>query len=351
MAAKDLGPLDWKAPIVDSQGRPSPEFQRRWNLQRNNNALIGTITFGVGAPTGTPADGAEYVNTATTPYSVYLGNGGAWHHAGVVVFTDLGDAPHAYAGHALALVRVKSTVDGVEFVTQSAQLDTLGAPATGQLLQRGASTWALVTLSTVLDGISSTRGTVLYRGAAGWSALAPGVAGNVLSTGGAGADPSWIAPGGGGGGAGSAFKGYPPALVALTSAPGLDLWHGVSIIIDETCSLTSLMFIAIAAVPTVTIQAAIYADNGMKVDGGALIASSAVVTGVTQGINTITFTAPLAVTKGQVIWAGLINHVASVTFAAGIVANDVFINAPVGAPPNPAGTSSIGASIATWLSK
>lgn len=233
MAAKDLGPLDWKAPIVDSQGRPSPEFQRRWNLQRINNALIGTITFGVGAPTGTPADGAEYVNTATTPYSVYLGNGGAWHHAGVVVFTDLGDTPHTYAGEALALVRVKSTVDGLEFVTQSAQLDTLGAPASGQLLQRGATTWALVTLSAVLDGISSTRGTVLYRGAVGWSALAPGAAGNVLSTGGVGADPSWIPPGGGGGGVSPDIAPW----VTTPALPGFDpLFIGDNLVPDVTLS-------------------------------------------------------------------------------------------------------------------
>lgn len=53
----------------------------------------------------------------------------------------------------------------------------------------------------LLDLISSTRGSVLYRGATDWAALAPGTAGQVLSTNGAGADPSWIAAGGGGGGA------------------------------------------------------------------------------------------------------------------------------------------------------
>lgn len=48
-----------------------------------------------------------------------------------------------------------------------------------------------LTISTVLDWISSTRGTVLYRGAAGWAALAPGTSGQVLQTQGAGADPIW----------------------------------------------------------------------------------------------------------------------------------------------------------------
>jgi len=45
-----------------------------------------------------------------------------------------------------------------------------------------------------LDTIGSTQGDVLYRSATGWAVLAPGTAGNVLSTGGAGANPSWVAP-------------------------------------------------------------------------------------------------------------------------------------------------------------
>jgi hypothetical protein len=49
----------------------------------------------------------------------------------------------------------------------------------------------------ILDQISATRGTVLYRGAAGWAALAPGSAGQFLKTNGAGADPAWAAAGGG----------------------------------------------------------------------------------------------------------------------------------------------------------
>lgn len=254
-AAKDLGPLDWKAPIVDSQGRPSPEFQRRWNLQRNNNALIGTITFGVVPPTGTPQDGAEYVNTATTPYTVFLGKGGSWHQAGAVAFTDLDDVPHTYAAHGLALLRVKATADGVEFATQSAALDSLGAPANGQLLQRAAGLWALVTLSTVLDTISSTRGTVLFRGAAAWSALAPGVAGNVLATAGAGADPSWVAPGGGGSSFGYEASPTVPVLANFTllNAGTATLTAGVGgLRLDVPGSATNMRLAKLNAGPPAT---------------------------------------------------------------------------------------------------
>lgn len=53
----------------------------------------------------------------------------------------------------------------------------------------------------LLDQISSTRGTLLYRGASAWAALVPGTSGDVLTTNGAGADPTWVAPSSGGGGA------------------------------------------------------------------------------------------------------------------------------------------------------
>lgn len=50
-----------------------------------------------------------------------------------------------------------------------------------------------VTASQVLDWIGSTRGAVVYRGAAGWAVLAPGTSGYALVSNGAGADPSYQA--------------------------------------------------------------------------------------------------------------------------------------------------------------
>ena len=54
------------------------------------------------------------------------------------------------------------------------------------------------TLTNILDAIiGSARGTMLYRTNSGWTGLAPGTIGQVLQTGGAGGDPSWITNGGG----------------------------------------------------------------------------------------------------------------------------------------------------------
>ena len=66
--------------------------------------------------------------------------------------------------------------------------------ATGTLLANVAGGTAVPTAQTpsaVLDLIGATRGQILYRGASGWGALPPGTTGQVLATGGAGADPSW----------------------------------------------------------------------------------------------------------------------------------------------------------------
>lgn len=134
LRSKDTGPLAWNVPIVDVRsGRPSPEFQRRWETQRANNALIGTITFGSGAPTGTPEDGAEYVDTSVTPYVLYIGEGGTWYQVGPKVLDDLQD---------------------------------VNIPVVAQ-------------------------GDVLYRNATEWVVLVPGTDGEVLTTHGPGANPSW----------------------------------------------------------------------------------------------------------------------------------------------------------------
>ncbi len=60
----------------------------------------------------------------------------------------------------------------------------------------GAGDAEEVTAPQILDWIGATQGQILYRGASAWSPLAPGTAGHVLTSGGAGADPAWAAAGG-----------------------------------------------------------------------------------------------------------------------------------------------------------
>lgn len=73
--------------------------------------------------------------------------------------------------------------------------------ATDRVLCRdtsGAGDTEECTSSAVMDMIGTTRGSILYRGASGWAILAPGTATHVLTSNGAGADPSYQAPTGGG---------------------------------------------------------------------------------------------------------------------------------------------------------
>jgi hypothetical protein len=48
-----------------------------------------------------------------------------------------------------------------------------------------------ITMSTMLDSITTTRGSILFRGSSGWSFLTPGTSGLFFQTQGAGVDPTW----------------------------------------------------------------------------------------------------------------------------------------------------------------
>lgn len=72
----------------------------------------------------------------------------------------------------------------------------VAATATQRVVGRntaGTGNFEEVTVSQLLDWISSTQGAVLYRGASGWAALSPGTDGHRLTTHGAGMDPTWEA--------------------------------------------------------------------------------------------------------------------------------------------------------------
>lgn len=106
--AHQLGPLDWRIGIVDKSGRPTPEFQRRWNTQIGNNTLIGSIQTGSGPPTGVPTEGQAYIDISATPWTLYAGHDGFWETIGIFKFTDLSDVPHSYSGANNEMVQVDS---------------------------------------------------------------------------------------------------------------------------------------------------------------------------------------------------------------------------------------------------
>lgn len=188
---QNLGPLDWRVAIVDGKGRPTPEFQRRWQIQLANNQLIGFVAIGNGPPTTIPkSNGEAFVDVKSIPWTFYVSDNNAWHTVGVINFLDLKDAPHTYGGSADKLVQVNVGANGLVFAS----------------------------ISDVLDLIGDTQGDILYRDASSWMVLAPGTSGQVLSTNGAGANPSWITPSSGPSGThgfGFSIPGKPPANTVI----------------------------------------------------------------------------------------------------------------------------------------
>ena len=95
----------------------------------------------------------------------------------------------------------------------------------------------------ILDQITTTQGTVLFRGAADWEALAPGTAGYFLKANGAGADPEWAAGGGGGGGV--------PTIVQSKILARADISLGITLDAAPTEGnmLVAIVFDATATTP------------------------------------------------------------------------------------------------------
>jgi hypothetical protein len=72
-----------------------------------------------------------------------------------------------------------------------------GFASTGIMSRTGAGTYTFSTLTALMDsGLCSTQGDIIFRGASTWSCLATAVAGNVLTTQGAGNNPTWTSVGG-----------------------------------------------------------------------------------------------------------------------------------------------------------
>ena len=72
-----------------------------------------------------------------------------------------------------------------------AQLPSIGNNTIVSNISGGSSTPLANTLSAIMDTIGAVQGDVLYRDAASWLALGPGTNGQVLTSGGAAANPSW----------------------------------------------------------------------------------------------------------------------------------------------------------------
>lgn len=81
-----------------------------------------------------------------------------------------------------------STLTGLTLLSGT---DAAWVPGDFVQLQVVGNNLPSIPLSALLDTLGSAQGSILYRNATGWVVRAPGTAGQVLTSGGAAADPYW----------------------------------------------------------------------------------------------------------------------------------------------------------------
>jgi len=114
---------------------------------------------------------------------------------GAETLVALTDTPANYTSASLKILRVNVGADAVEFVTPFAETflalsDTPGAFVANKMLKVNAGNTA-VELGDVYVTSSPAQGEIMFYSATGWANLGVGASGEVLSSGGAGADPTW----------------------------------------------------------------------------------------------------------------------------------------------------------------
>lgn len=132
------------------------------------------------------------------------GGGGAPDTANYIIQTTNAALPQAQVLGDLVDGLVKNTtgtgelsiaVAGTDYVAPGlANTSGLTVSTTARLLGRssiGAGAIEEIPVSTALDLVGSTQGSILYRGASAWTALTPGTNGQVLRSNGPAANPSW----------------------------------------------------------------------------------------------------------------------------------------------------------------
>jgi hypothetical protein len=170
-----------------------------WVVQTANTVLAGPTSGGTAAPTFRALVGADLPNPSvstkggvqsyTAPANQFItqiSTSGAVSSA-QPSFSNLSGS--VAAGQMPAL-------SGAVTSSAGSTVTSFGSYGPGAVLANptgGSAPPSDYPLSVVIDVIGSTRGSLLYRGASGWTILAPAASGTVLTSNGVGADPSYQA--------------------------------------------------------------------------------------------------------------------------------------------------------------
>lgn len=217
------------------------------------------------------------------------GGGGAPDTANYIIQTTNASLPQAQVLADLVDGLVKNTTGtgelsiataGTDYVAPGlANTSGLTVSTTARLLGRssiGAGAIEEIPVSTALDLVGSTQGSILYRGASAWTALTPGTSGQVLRSNGAAANPSW------------------------TSASSGDV-VGPASALDNAIARYDTTTGKLLQGSTVTIS-----------DGGAV----SIPAGITFGVNVVTGNHTVLSTDGTVVYTGAGTHTITLVSAA-----------------------------------
>lgn len=169
----------------------------------------------------------------------------------------------------------------------------------------------------LLDGISSTQGSILYRNASDWVALSPGTSGHFLKTNGAAANPEWAAASGGGS-SGRNFFGPTPGKGGGTATWSAGFMGAVSTYLMPGETISRVGFEANAASASTVWKVGLYSDNSGAMDT-KLAEASSTTTGVSVGMNEQAFGTAYTNTGGSPIyvWMTLVAITANFTIRTG----------------------------------
>lgn len=159
-----------------------------------------------------------------------------------IVYPDTGN-PTPYFNTQLQLLLEASGVFEEDIATlSSTKADKSIEIIAGDGLDGGGDLSADVTIDAnvqdILDLISTTQGTILYRGASDWAALAPGTSGQYLKTQGSGANPVWATVSAGGA-AWTVIHSAATGTVSSVDITGLSAYNELLIMIVEVTASVS----------------------------------------------------------------------------------------------------------------
>jgi hypothetical protein len=173
----------------DTNWNDTTNYSRVYRIETSASAVIATEDHRAGA------------------YGIFGGTGGG------TVYSDFVGDVGSPGGGVAGLVPAPVSGDGTKYLkgdgtwaavaTSSDFIGDAGSPGGGSAglvpapvlgdrdrVLRGDGGWD--SIAAMLDTISSTQGTILYRNASAWVALGTGTAGQRLKTNGASANPAWV---------------------------------------------------------------------------------------------------------------------------------------------------------------